>query len=65
MYGKHTQCTKDPDTSPIIDDAGKKYVQSVVGSMLYYSRAVDPTTLPVLNEIATSQAHPTETAEKQ
>ena len=28
--------------------------------MLYYSRAVDPTMLPALNEIATEQAHPTE-----
>ena len=33
--------------------------------MLYYSRAVDPTMLPALNEIATSQAHPTEKTKAQ
>ena len=33
--------------------------------MLYYSRAVDPTMLPALNEIATSQANPTEKTKQQ
>lgn len=65
VYGKSTQHAKGPDTPPLLDEAGKKYVQSVVGSMLYYSRAVDPTMLPALNEIATSQAHPYETTKQQ
>ena len=33
--------------------------------MLYYRRAVDPTMLPALNEIATSQANPTEKTKQQ
>ena len=35
------------------------YVQSVVGSLLYYGRAIDCTILPALNQIATNQATPT------
>lgn len=32
----------------------------VVGALLYYARTVDNTLLPVLNDIAMSQANPTE-----
>ena len=35
-------------------------VQSITGSILYYARAVDPTMLPALNDIATQQAKPTQ-----
>jgi hypothetical protein len=35
-------------------------VQAVVGTLLYYSRAVDPTMLVALNAIATQRASPTE-----
>ena len=28
---------------PLLDEAGKKRVQQIVGSFLYYARAVDPT----------------------
>ncbi len=34
-------------------------LQSIVGSLLYYSRAVDPSMLPGLNGISTQQADPT------
>ena len=60
VYGQSTQYAREPDQSPPLDSIGIKYVQSVVGSLLYYSRAVDPTMLPALNEIATFQANPTE-----
>ena len=59
-YGKKRQYAKEPDTLPILHPTGIKYVQSVVGSLLYYSRAVDPTMLPALNEISAVQASPTE-----
>jgi hypothetical protein len=39
---------------------GIRYVQSCVGSLLYYARAVDPTMLPAINEISGSQASPTQ-----
>ena len=46
-------------TQPVSSDyealtkAGKKYVQEVVGTFLFYSRAIDATMLPVLGTIAT------------
>ena len=48
------------DTSPLLDKHGKKKVQSVTGSMLYYARTVDPTILPAINEISSQQANPTD-----
>ena len=35
-----------------------KYVQLVVGIFLYYSRAMDPTMIVALNEIASVQSKP-------
>ena len=34
-------------------------IQSTTGSFLYYGRAVDYSTLPALNDIASAQAQPT------
>ena len=59
-YGKKTQFAPEPDLTAWLDQQGTHYVQSTTGSLLYYSRAVDPTLLVALNEIATSQANPTE-----
>lgn len=50
----------DYDTSERISASKTKYVQSVVGSFLYYSRAIDGTMLTALNEISTEQANPTQ-----
>jgi hypothetical protein len=33
-----------------------KHVQVIVGTLLYYGRAVDPTILPAINAIASRQA---------
>ena len=51
---------KAPDTSKKLDKKGKKKVQSVVGTFLYYGRAVEPPILVALNDIGTQQANPTE-----
>jgi hypothetical protein len=48
------------NTSPLLDNAGKKRIQQIVGSFLYYARAVDPTILMALSDIATQQSAPTE-----
>ena len=42
-YGKDNQAPSPLDESPLLDEAGKKQVQQIVGSFLYYARAVDPT----------------------
>ena len=59
LYGRQQQFTPPPDSSPLLSPDKIKYVQSVVGSFLYYGRAVDPTILTALNEIGLSQSKPT------
>eukprot|EP00957_Ditylum_brightwellii_P204399 15339093-Ditylum_brightwellii.AAC.1 len=59
-YGAKTQYALEPDTSQCLDDKGKRHVQSVVGTFLFYGRAVEPTILPTLNELRTQQLVPTE-----
>ena len=48
------------NTTTPLDAKGQKRVQSIVGTFLYYARAVDPTILPAINDIASSQANPTQ-----
>ena len=54
------QYAQQPDDSPLLDKAGTKYVQQVVGVFLYYARALDSTMLPALNQIGAQQAQPTQ-----
>jgi len=51
--------TKQQFILPLSQD-GKKYVQEVVGTLLYYSHTVDCIMLAALRSIATQQANPTE-----
>ena len=64
-YGKDNQKINPVDDSPLLDAEGKKYIQQVVGSFLYYARTVDPTILMALSEIATQQNKPTENTKKR
>ena len=50
-YEKILQMAPDPDDSKIIDKKSTKIIQSIVGTMLYFSRSVDPTILQAINEI--------------
>ena len=63
-YGKDNQAPPPLDDSPLLDAAGKKRVQQIVGSFLYYARAVDPTILMALSEISSQQSAPTENTMK-
>ena len=53
------------DDSPRLDKAGKKRVQQIVGSFLYYAQAVDPTILMMLSEISSQQTALTENSMKR
>jgi hypothetical protein len=64
-YGKDNQAPSPLDDSPLLDAAGKKRVQQIVGSFLYYARAVDPTILMALSEISSQQSAPTENTMKR
>jgi hypothetical protein len=56
QYGSKVQTTPELDTSADMSPAGKKMIQQVVGSLLYYGRAVDPTILTIISAIASQQA---------
>jgi hypothetical protein len=64
VYGKRLQMTPVDTTAPL-DTKGIRRVQSIIGSILYYSRAVDPTMLPALNDISSKQSKATEDTKKQ
>jgi Reverse transcriptase (RNA-dependent DNA polymerase) len=60
QYGQVMQYVEDPDTSrPLAIDEIKR-LQQIVGTFLFYGRAVDPTTLVALSTIASQQASATE-----
>jgi hypothetical protein len=59
-HGKDYQATTPSNTSPLLDAAGKKPIQKIVGSFLYYTRAVNLTILMALSGISTQQSAPTE-----
>lgn len=60
QYGKAVQYVDEPDTSRLLNKDEVTRVQQVVGTFLFYGRAVDPTTLVALSTIASQQASATE-----
>ena len=65
VYGQSIQYAKEEDTTPVLNTNDTKRVQQVVGTFLYYARAIDNTMLPALNDIAAQQSAPTETTATQ
>ncbi len=59
-FGTEAQSSLPPDSSPKLDAKGIKRVQQIVGSILYYARAVDMTVLMALSAIAVEQTKATE-----
>ena len=59
-YGAKVQYTKEEDTSRKLNAEEKTLVQQVVGTFLFYGRAIDSTMLVPLSAIASMQAEPTE-----
>ena len=53
------------DTTPLLNAERKIRIEKIVGSFLYYARAIDSSILPALSEISGLQAHPTEATEKK
>jgi hypothetical protein len=50
------QPTAAPDTSPKLDQQDIKRIQQIVGVLLYYTRAVDPSMLTAVSRLASMQA---------
>jgi hypothetical protein len=59
QYGAKTQYAPLPDDSPLLDAADTKRVQEVLGTLLFYARAIDSTLLAAIGELASQQAHGT------
>ena len=59
------QYAPEPDSSPLLDKKNTTRIQSIVGSVLYYARAIDSTLLPALNSISRQQSKPTKNTELQ
>jgi hypothetical protein len=55
QFGSEAQSPFPPDSLPKLDKAGIKKVQKIVGSILYYARAVNMTVLMALSTIAAEQ----------
>ncbi len=60
QFGTEAQAPLPADTTPKLDAKGIKRVQQIVGSILYYARAVDMTVLMALSSIAVEQTKATE-----
>jgi hypothetical protein len=53
-YGAKVQFATPADTTTPFTDAGKLMLQEVIGCLLYYARAVDPTMLVALSTLASA-----------
>jgi hypothetical protein len=59
QYGSEAQAPLSPNDSPLLNKDGIKRMQQIVGSILYYARAVDMTVLMALSTIAAKQTKAT------
>jgi hypothetical protein len=55
-YGQKTQLTPEEDTSAPLSAERLLRIQKIIGSLLYYARAVDNKLLVALNAIAARQS---------
>ena len=65
IYGKRIQYANAEDTSEKLDAKGKKLVQKIVGTFLFYGRALETPTLVALNDIGHQQSSPTKNTLKE
>ena len=64
-YGKTTHLMQPPDTSQHLTSDETTHIQQIVGSFLYYARAVDNTIFPVINKISINQAKLTQSTKDE
>ena len=64
IYGQKIQYATEDNNLPQLEEEDKTRIQQIIGSLLYYGRAVDPTILVALSTLASQQNAPTkETAD--
>jgi hypothetical protein len=59
-YGAKTQFAAMPEQSPSLDAADKTRILEVLGTLLFYARAIDSTMLTAIGELATEQSQATQ-----
>ena len=59
-YGNKIQNAPVEDSSAVLSETDTRHIQRIVGSFLYYARAIDNTIHPALNSLGSTQAKPTE-----
>jgi hypothetical protein len=65
VYGVKTQYVEDENNSPALSSKDVNRLQQLTGKLLYYARAVDPTLIMPINELAYEQTKATaDTADK-
>ena len=64
-YGTDAQEPLDHDALPILPPQRIKHIQQIIGTIMYYARAVDLTTLVALSSIAAEQAKATQLTEER
>jgi hypothetical protein len=64
QYGVKIQLTDSPDLSEPLPTEGIKRIQKIVGTLLYYARAVDNTMLVTLSSLASWQSKATKLTNK-
>jgi len=60
VYGMAQQMAPAPDATTPLPATGITRLQQIIGTLLYYARAVDPTLLVALGSLAAAQANGTE-----
>jgi hypothetical protein len=60
-YGAKTQFATVPNNTTAIDAADKTRILEVLGTLLFYARAIDSTLLTAIGELATEQSEGTKT----
>jgi len=60
QYGAKQQLTAAPDKSPPLNEPDIKLLQEIIGTFLYYARAIDNTMLVALGTLASAQSQGTQ-----
>ena len=64
QYGAPVQYTEPTDESEPLNKAETKLLQEIIGTLLYYARAIDSTMLVALSSLASAQANGTQETAK-
>ena len=64
LYGQKTQYADNVENLPVLPPAEITRCQQIVGTLLYYAIAVDPTMLVALGELSSAQSKATEQTKK-